>query len=53
MKYLSICILALLSSCTISVTTVHTQGQASDVVDEQQTPTNTVSPNFTVPMNAL
>ncbi len=44
-------ILLLLSGCTMSITTVHTQGEASDVVDE----TDTVSPStsVTVPVSAL
>lgn len=34
--------------CTYSITMVHTAGQASDVVDEQQTPTADVT--ATIPM---
>ncbi len=29
----------LMTACTYSITMVHTSGQASDVVDEAQTPT--------------
>jgi hypothetical protein len=47
MKY--IVFLALLSSCTYSITMVHTEGTASDVVDETQTPSTTVSPNVSLP----
>jgi len=47
MKY--IVLLALLSSCTYSITMVHTEGTASDVVDEQQTPSTNVSPNVSLP----
>ncbi len=39
--------LIFLSSCTFSVTTVHTQGEASDVVDENQAPD--VKPNIQIP----
>ena len=53
MKYALISILALLSSCTYSITMVHTEGQASDVVDEQQTPSTTVSPTVSIPAKAL
>ena len=35
-------VLVLVTACTISVTTVHTQGSASDVVDEQQSADPTV-----------
>lgn len=39
-------ILTLLTSCTVSMTMVHTEGTASDVVDEQQTTKPTVSPDI-------
>jgi hypothetical protein len=50
MKYLLVSVLALLSSCTYSITMVHTEGQASDVVDETatNTPSTTVSPPVSV-----
>ncbi len=44
-------ILLLLSSCTYSITQVHTQGQASDVVDE--TASNTPSTSVTVPISGI
>jgi len=44
MKYFLISILSLLSSCTYSITMVHTEGQAPDVVDEQQTQSTTLRP---------
>jgi hypothetical protein len=53
MKHLFLLLVSLLSSCTCSITMVHTEGQASDVVDEQQTPSTTVSPNLTVPIKPL
>lgn len=53
MQYFLISLMALLSSCTYSITQVHTQGQASDVVDEQQTPSTTVSPNLSIPVKPL
>lgn len=37
-----------LSSCTYSITMVHTEGQAIDVVDE--TATNTPSTSLTLPI---
>jgi hypothetical protein len=33
----------LLTSCTYSINMVHTEGNASDIVDETQTPTATTS----------
>lgn len=43
--------LLFLTSCTYSITQVHTQGQASDVVDE--TATNTPSTTVKIPTRAL
>jgi hypothetical protein len=42
-----------MSSCTLSVTTLHTQGTASDVVDENQAPNTQVNPNVSVPIAPL
>ena len=55
MKYMLIFMLALLSSCTYSITMVHTQGEATDVVDETatNTPSTTVSPTVTVPLKSI
>ncbi len=43
----------MLTSCTYSVTIVHTQGKASDVVDETAAPSTSVSPTVSIPANAL
>ncbi len=40
----------ILSACTYSITMVHTEGTASDVVDETATNTPNVSPTVTIPM---
>lgn len=42
---ISLAFLGLLSSCSYSITMVHTQGEATDVVDEttSNTPTTSVS----------
>ncbi len=53
MKYVLISSLALLSSCTYSITMVHTEGSATDVVDEQQTPSTTLSPTLSNPLKVL
>ncbi len=55
MKYVMISLLALLCSCTYSITMVHTSGTASDVVDETatNTPSTTVSPTVNVPVKAI
>lgn len=48
------CVL-LLSACTYSITMVHTQGEATDVVDETatNTPSTNVSPTISIPSAAL
>lgn len=48
---LTIPILFIASACTYSITMVHTEGTASDVVDEQQTPSTTVSPHINIPLS--
>ena len=47
--------LFLLSSCTITQTMVHTEGTASDVVDETETTSPDVKPttNLTIPVKAI
>ena len=40
-----------LASCTYTITQVHTEGTASDVVDEAATPTANISPTVTIPTN--
>jgi hypothetical protein len=46
-------LMVLMSSCTYSITQVHTEGSASDVVDEQQTPTANTTATATVPVKAV
>jgi len=53
MKNLSIICLLFLCSCTFSINQVHTQGEASDVVDEQQKASPQVSPTFSFPSDVL
>ena len=40
-------------SCTYSITMVHTEGAASDVIDENQRADPTVSPTLTVPVSPM
>lgn len=42
--------LIIFQSCTYSVTLVHTEGTATDVVDETQSNTPNVSPDVNVPI---
>lgn len=39
----------ILSGCTYSITMVHTEGQANDVVDETQSTSTDVKPNLNIP----
>ena len=49
MKYI-IPIIMLCQACTYSINMIHSEGSASDLVDENQTTTPNVSPTVTVPM---
>jgi len=52
LPFILLIILALsLFACTVSFTSVHTQGVADDVVDEEQTSTPNVSPNINIPLS--
>lgn len=43
----------LLCGCTMSVNQVHTEGTASDVVDEQQEASPDISPTLSIPANLV
>jgi len=43
----------LLSSCTLSFQNISTHGTATDLVDENQSPQNDISPTITTPMGVL
>ncbi len=47
-KYLISLLIATLTSCTYSINIVHTQGTASDVVDEEQAASADISPDIKV-----
>lgn len=40
----------ILCSCTYSINQIHTDGTASDVLDETQSATPDISPTITIPM---
>lgn len=40
----------MLSSCTVSMNMVQTKGSASDVIDENQSPTNDIRPDISIPI---
>lgn len=48
-KLILLSLLILLDSCTYTITLVHTEGQASDVVDETTTSSTDVSPSLEIP----
>lgn len=50
MKWVTALMLIFLTGCTYSITQVHTEGMASDVVDEEQRADPDVSPNISVPL---
>ncbi len=43
----------LLGSCTYSVSVMHTEGQASDMIDENQTASPDVSPTLNIPVKPI
>lgn len=45
--------LLFLTGCTYSITQVHTEGTASDVVDETDTPSTSIVPTVSIPASAL
>ncbi len=54
MKYLSLIVLTILfSSCTLSFQNISTHGTATDLVDENQTPTNTISTKLAIPVGGI
>lgn len=54
-KLISLVTCLLLTGCTYSITMVHTQGEATDVVDETatNTPSTSVTPTVSIPAAAL
>ena len=49
MKHLLMGFCLILNGCTYSINMVHTQGSATDVVDENQKADADVRPNITLP----
>lgn len=47
------CLTLIVSSCTYSITMVHTEGTASDVVDETQTSQPNVKADLNIPASVL
>lgn len=41
----------LFHSCTLSFTNISTHGSATDLLDQDQSPTNDVKPNLVIPLN--
>lgn len=46
-------LIVVLCGCTTSLTIIHTQGEATDVVDETQSPKNDVSPEISIPAKVI
>lgn len=53
MKILSLSMLLLLTSCAFSVNLIHTEGKASDVIDENQTAKPDISTAISLPLKAI
>ena len=54
-KLISLLTCLLLTGCTCSITMIHTEGEATDVVDETATnsPSMSVTPKILIPLDAL
>ena len=53
MKLIYFAMLVSLTACSFSINQIHTQGIASDVVDEDQKADATVSPDISLPLNHM
>jgi hypothetical protein len=53
MKRLAIIALFALSSCTYTISQVHTEGQASDVIDETSSASAKVDPVLNIPASVV
>ena len=50
MKFILISIACLMSSCTYNISIAHTEGTASDVIDDTASNTPNVAPVLTIPL---
>jgi len=53
MKYILLCLALFLSGCSYSINQIHTEGTASDVVDDTLNQNPNISPNLSLPMRPL
>ena len=52
-KLVTVAAMSLLCGCNLTLTMIHTEGTASDVVDETQEASPVVSPDISVPVSAV
>ncbi len=53
MKYFILCLGLLTSGCSYSINQIHTEGAASDVVDDTLNQNPNIAPNLTLPVRAI
>ena len=53
MKVILAMFLLLMTACTYNISMAHTEGAASDVIDDTATNTPDVSPTLTIPASVL
>lgn len=53
MRIMPIVAILIFSSCTYTVSLVHTQGEASDVIDETSSASAKVDPTLTIPASLI
>ena len=49
MKYFSTALVLLLTSCTYSINMIHSEGEATDLIDEYQRADADIKPNLNIP----
>ncbi len=42
-----------LTSCTYSINMIHSEGSATDMIDENQTADPNINPNLTIPLKGI
>lgn len=50
MKLISLACLCTLTACTYNISMAHTEGTATDVIDDTQSNTPDIKPTLTIPM---
>lgn len=47
------CLISAITSCTYSINMIHSEGTATDMIDENQAPSTDLSPTISIPATTL